>query len=81
MEPIVNLDERIGKTVGRRKPPGGLPNAGAYRPEDAVAWQSAFRPPGVPRGVYRFASHEEADKWLMKMITRVRPGSSPANQP
>jgi hypothetical protein len=24
----------------------------------------------VPKGVYRFKSHEEADAWLMKMLTR-----------
>jgi hypothetical protein len=29
----------------------------------------------VPRGVYRFKSHEEADAWLMKMLTRPNPAS------
>jgi len=24
----------------------------------------------VPRGVYRFKTHEEANQWLMKMLTR-----------
>lgn len=24
----------------------------------------------APRGVYRFKTHEEADEWLMKMLTR-----------
>ena len=24
----------------------------------------------LPKGVYRFKSHEEADAWLMKMLTR-----------
>jgi hypothetical protein len=24
----------------------------------------------VPKGVYRFKSHEEADEWLMKMLSR-----------
>ncbi len=28
----------------------------------------------APHGVYRFRSHEEADEWLMKMLTR--PGRS-----
>ena len=26
--------------------------------------------PFVPRGVYRFRTHEEASEWLMKMLTR-----------
>jgi len=26
--------------------------------------------PFLPRGVYRFKSHEEADAWQMKMLTR-----------
>ena len=29
----------------------------------------------VPKGVYRFKSHEEADEWLMKMLTRPNPAS------
>jgi hypothetical protein len=28
----------------------------------------------APRGVYRFKSHEEADEWMMKMLTR--PGAA-----
>ena len=72
MKPLVNVEEQIGKTVGRRRPPAGLPETTAYTPADARDWQRAFRTPGIPRGVYRFASHEEADAWLMKMLTRVR---------
>ncbi len=37
-----------------------------------------LRGPGrlfVPKGVYRFKSHEEADEWLMKMLTRPNPAS------
>ena len=26
--------------------------------------------PFLPKGVYRFKSHEEADAWQMKMLTR-----------
>ena len=66
------MEEFIGRTVGRRRPPDGLRALSAYSPSDAREWLQAFRPPGVPRGVYRFATHEEADAWLMKMITRVR---------
>lgn len=26
--------------------------------------------PGIPKGVYRFHTHEEADQWLMDHLTR-----------
>ena len=29
----------------------------------------------LPKGVYRFKSHEEADAWQMKMLTRPNPES------
>jgi hypothetical protein len=38
----------------------------------AAKWRAAFPTPFVPRGVYRFTSHEEADEWLWRMITRRR---------
>jgi hypothetical protein len=31
-----------------------------------------FPTPFVPKGVYRFSSHEEAQEWLTKMLTRQR---------
>lgn len=35
-------------------------------------WRIAFPTPFVPKGVYRFSSHEEADEWLWEMLTRKR---------
>jgi hypothetical protein len=70
-KPIVNLEETIGKVVGRRRPPTGM-DVALDRRLDAEAWQRAFDCPFVPRGVYRFASHEEADEWMWTMITRPR---------
>jgi|KBSSwiStaDraftv2_1062776.scaffolds.fasta_scaffold34602_2 hypothetical protein len=29
--------------------------------------------PFIPRGVYRFRSHEEKDEWILKMLTRPNP--------
>lgn len=29
----------------------------------------------LPKGVFRFKSHEEADAWQMKMLTRPNPES------
>jgi hypothetical protein len=71
MKPIVNLDEKIGKTVGRRQPPANpLAVSDAQKTEASVAWQKAFGGLRIPRGVYRFKTHEEADEWLWRMLTR-----------
>jgi hypothetical protein len=68
VEPIFNLDDPIGKTVGRRKPP-----------RDSLSYalglqrtMNQFAPLRVPRGVFRFKTHEEADAWLMDHLTRKR---------
>lgn len=64
--PVINVEEFIGKTVGRRVPP-----------KSGVALQVTLNQAlksqklGVcPRGVYRFNSHEEADAWMWKMTNR-----------
>ena len=71
MKPIVNLEETPGKTVGRRQPPvNGLVMTAAQRGADARAWKKAFKTFPIPKGVYRFRTHEEADEWLWQMLTR-----------
>jgi hypothetical protein len=58
------------KQVGRRKPySGGL--AGLQRFFELCLRLRGDRP-FLPRGVYRFKSHEEADAWTMKMLTRAK---------
>ncbi len=59
------------RIVGRRGPhhyhPGGLAAA------DNLLRLVQQTPGGqdlCPKGVYRFKSHEEADEWMMKMLTR-----------
>jgi hypothetical protein len=37
-----------------------------------VEFRSAFPLSFVPRGVYRFKCHQEADEWLWKMLTCSR---------
>ena len=66
-------DERIGKKVGRRLSTDGLSVAHSTK-ENARAWHEAFGGRMVPRGVYRFNSHEEADEWMWKMLTRPKKG-------
>lgn len=59
--PVINVEEFIGKTVGRRVPPSG---AGLQKTLNQVM---AGQQRGIcPRGVYRFKTHEEADEWMTK---------------
>ena len=67
MEPIINIDDPVGKTVGRRKPAPLRTRAGEK--ESSADWRRAFGG-GFPKGVYRFHSHEEADEWTWKMMLR-----------
>jgi len=62
MEPIVNLEEKIGKMVGkmpRRTPAEALDNL--VRRFHAMGLKLPY-----PRGVYRFKTFEEADAWKTK---------------
>ena len=69
-QPFINVEEKIDRFVGRRtKTPDALSTATSNK-ADAIAWQKAFGGLRVPRGVYRFKTHEEADEWLWRMITR-----------
>jgi hypothetical protein len=69
-----NEEARIDRIVGKRVIlPDGL-TAQASRIRNAVAWRKAFGGVGVPKGVHRFRTHEEADSWLWKMITRPHLG-------
>ncbi len=67
----INLEENIGKSVGRRTAPADPLAFIPGQKEQARQWKKAFGSPHIPRGVFRFKSHEEADAWLMKMITRT----------
>jgi hypothetical protein len=66
MHPVINLEETIGKTVGRRT----LPSRSAdYGLALQVSLGQLFEP-RFPKGVFRFHSHEEADQWMMDHLTR-----------
>lgn len=71
MKGMVSPDETPGKVVGRRQAGGGL-NPYSHTKERAKQWSEAMKTAFVPRGVYRFNSHEEADEWMWKMISRKR---------
>jgi len=73
METPIHPEETPGKTVGRRRTPRNTLDPETSRKADAAAWQRAFADsPGLPKGVYKFHSHEEADEWLWKMLTRKK---------
>ena len=71
---VINLEETIGKTVGWRVPPRDPFAVAGDTKAVQRAWRKTFPTPFVPKGVYRFHTHEEADAWLMKMLTRPRRG-------
>lgn len=72
-QPFINVEERIDRFVGRRtKTPDAL-SLTSSRKADSMAWRRAFGGLRVPRGVHRFRTHEEADAWLWRMMTRRTP--------
>ncbi len=71
-DPVINLDEPIGKWVGRRKLPGTSLEAGMKLQREGSRLRAALRVPRPPKGVFRFTSHAEADEWWMKVWTSNR---------
>jgi hypothetical protein len=70
MERTINLDEGIGKTVGRRREQSdSFAHAMALQKIASEILKTTGR--GLcPRGVYKFKTHEEADAWMLKMQAR-----------
>jgi hypothetical protein len=63
------------KTVGRRKPySGGLAGLQGFL---EMCNRLRGDRPFLPRGVFRFKSHEEADEWTLKMLTRPKAARQP----
>jgi hypothetical protein len=69
-EAFINLEEHIGKVVGSRRLAPNPLSTRTSRKADAIAWRRVLGGVRVPRGVYRFKTHQEADEWLWRMITR-----------
>lgn len=71
MKTPVNLEETPGKVVGHRQAPqDSLAVTKAQQAANAAAWKRAFGTLRIPKGVYRFRTHEEADEWLWQKLTR-----------
>lgn len=67
---IVNVEEQIDRVVGRRTQITDPLLVASSRRADAIAWRDTFGGIRVPRGVYRFKTHAEADEWMWKAISR-----------
>jgi hypothetical protein len=68
--PIINIEEKIDKIVGKRTPPSDSFAAGMKLQKTAVQLHKTFKHRWAPKGVYRFKTHEEADEWMMRMLAR-----------
>ena len=67
--PVINVEETIGKTVGRRKPISVGEQARRIQDKGKRIYRaSGFRV--CTKGVYRFHSHEEADEWMRQMAVQ-----------
>jgi len=62
---VINLEETIGKQVGRRKPPVDPLRVANDLNQLATGLLAASEHRLSPRGVFRFRTHEAADQWLM----------------
>lgn len=71
MYPVVNIDEKIGKTVGRRQIKDSLVYGfGLQKSLARIREEAPF--PRFPKGVFKFRSFEEADAWTMHYLTKPR---------
>ena len=68
----INVEENIVRVVGARtKPPDALASS-ENDIADSIAWRKAMGGVHIPKGVFRFKTHEEADEWLWRMISRPK---------
>ena len=69
-DPIVNVEEKIERVVGRRKPGNCSFEERVKIQETALELHRAFKHHWWVHGVFRFKTHEEADEWMLKMLAR-----------
>jgi len=75
MKAVINVEEKIGKTVGRQ-PMAEEAFAMAMKLQRTVNVLQSRLGGICPKGVFRFKTHEEADEWLLKWMSRRRAGKS-----
>jgi len=69
---VINLEETIGKTVGRRKPPVDPLRVASDMNRVATGLLNASGHKLPRRGVFRFRTHEEADQMMMTMGPKAK---------
>ena len=71
---VINLDDPVGKTVGRRTSSDPLCTQDLHESSAPANCGRQCRQAYIPKGVFRFKSHEEADLWRRNSNTRARKG-------
>ena len=67
----MDIQEMPDKVVGKRQTaPEDAFKAGMVFQETANNLRKSFGHGLVPKGVFRFHTHEEADEWMLKMLVR-----------
>ncbi|WP_166442806.1 hypothetical protein [Phragmitibacter flavus] len=66
---VINVEEFIGKTVGRRRPSADGLATGFAMQKTLNQFLKSGGHVMARRGVYRFRSHEEANAWTMKTLS------------
>ncbi|MBI5385119.1 MAG: hypothetical protein HZA90_10575 [Verrucomicrobia bacterium] len=69
-QPFINVEEAIGKVVGRRTKTPDAFASGMKLQSLAAQMHVSLTQRWAPKGVYRFKSHEEADEWMNRMLAR-----------
>jgi hypothetical protein len=69
-EPFINTEEKIDRIVGRRRQSSDGFKTGMQLQSLAVELHRSLKHRWARRGVYRFKTHEEADKWMNRMLAR-----------
>lgn len=67
-KPVINMEERIDRVVGRRSPPKDSFSAGMQLQSTAMQLQKKLGNRWPVRGVFRFKTHEEADAWMARLM-------------
>jgi len=69
---LINVEETIGKVVGRRVQKSRPMNSITSSKAHARAWQRALPVSRGPKGVFRFKSHEEANEWMWNQMVALK---------
>jgi hypothetical protein len=71
MNMVVNVEEKVGKIVGRI-PPATEAFARAMKMQQTINRLQRHLEGICPTGVFRFDTHEQADEWSLRWMSRRR---------